>query len=209
MFDLEHYRAAWWAALNPSNIRALDVYCRTAFRRMYEMSECRFAGHKTPCWVWTGGLNDKGYAKLAIDRKRSYVHRISYEILVGPIPENLTIDHLCRNCACFNPGHLEPVTARENTLRALAAVPSRTAKRTHCVRGHEYTPENTRLTDGGRHQNCRACDRARGMVKNPKLRAAKRAERRAAAPVFTGDGSPSRVLVAGEPLNFVPHRTNV
>src|SRR5690606_13797613 len=65
------------------------------------------------CWEWTGALNSRGYGCVGIDSKRYLTHRVAYEALVGPIPEGLTIDHLCRNKVCCNPAHLEPVTARE------------------------------------------------------------------------------------------------
>ncbi|WP_411732175.1 HNH endonuclease signature motif containing protein [Paeniglutamicibacter sp.] len=67
------------------------------------------------CWVWTAA-KVKGYGKFQKHR----AHRWSYEHLVGPIPEGLTLDHLCRNRACVNPEHLEPVTVEENVRRAAA-----------------------------------------------------------------------------------------
>lgn len=83
-------------------------------------------------------------------------HRWLWERLVGPVSGALQLDHLCRNRACVNPDHLEPVTAAENVRRgALGAV--RRAK-THCPQGHEYTPENTARRRGKRY--CRECGRA-------------------------------------------------
>jgi hypothetical protein len=64
-----------------------------------------------------------------------------YEILVGPIPDSLTLDHLCNVKRCVAPWHLEPVTQRENNNRKEFQGQS---GKTHCLRGHEYTPENTR-----------------------------------------------------------------
>ncbi|WP_414654556.1 HNH endonuclease signature motif containing protein [Intrasporangium sp.] len=72
---------------------------------------------------------------------------------MGPIPEGLVLDHLCRNRACCNPAHLEPVTIRENILRG------EPANRTHCPHGHAYTPENTRIDNNMR--SCRTCIRER------------------------------------------------
>jgi hypothetical protein len=72
------------------------------------------------CWIFTGALN-AGYGRIHAGHPGSqrllYVHRVAYEQLVGPIPEGLDLDHLCRNRACCNPAHLEPVTRRENLLR--------------------------------------------------------------------------------------------
>jgi hypothetical protein len=78
-------------------------------------------------------------------------YRVAYILLVGPIPEGLQLDHLCRVASCVNPAHLEPVTQQENIRRQLAAI-------THCPKGHEYTPENTgHDRHGGRY--CRICSR--------------------------------------------------
>jgi hypothetical protein len=106
------------------------------------------------CWLWTGGLNRKRYGMFWLAGTHTPAHRYAYELLIGPIPEGLQIDHLCRNPPCVNPHHLEPVTPRENTLRGegLAAHQSRL---THCSRGHEFTSENT--VRWGNHRKCRIC----------------------------------------------------
>ncbi len=69
------------------------------------------------CWLWTGGVERNGYARFRHNGSRTGVHRYSYELLVGPIPDGLTIDHLCGVRTCVNPTHLEAVTSRENTRR--------------------------------------------------------------------------------------------
>lgn len=71
----------------------------------------------TGCWNWKGRPNSRGYGRINFVGKRVFAHRAMYETLVGPIPEGLTIDHLCRNKLCVNPAHMEPVTAAENTRR--------------------------------------------------------------------------------------------
>lgn len=71
------------------------------------------------CWLWTGTVANTGYGHIY--RKGGPVvgaHRLSYEVHVDPIPEGLTIDHLCRVPLCVNPDHLEPVTQSENNRRA-------------------------------------------------------------------------------------------
>lgn len=74
------------------------------------------------CWVWPGAKNSQGYGRIgAGGRTWAYTHRVVYEALVGPIPDGLDLDHLCRNPSCCNPAHLEPVTRTENSLRGHAA----------------------------------------------------------------------------------------
>lgn len=74
------------------------------------------------CWIWTGELNRNGYGRVWRLGRRVMAHRAMYELLVGPIPEGLVLDHLCRVRCCVNPKHLEPVTVRENTIRGEAAL---------------------------------------------------------------------------------------
>ena len=111
----------------------------------------------TGCWLWQGARNKRsGYGSVADPVKGSsgYAHRFAYRELVGPIPEGLVIDHLCRVRHCVNPDHMEPVTSGENVLRGIS--PAAMQKRqTHCIHGHEFTPENTYEWRG--HRACRTC----------------------------------------------------
>jgi hypothetical protein len=111
------------------------------------------------CWLWTGtSVNGYGYFHLGRERSKNVsAHRWAYANANGPIPEGLEIDHLCRVRACVRPDHLEAVTRTVNIRRA----PSANGKKTHCKRGHEFTPENTYLnTSGGRERRvCRECIR--------------------------------------------------
>lgn len=84
------------------------------FRRL---AECRRGPDE--CWNWPGPKGKNGYAPyLWIKGKKAYAYRMAYIHLVGPVPEGLELDHLCRNPACINPAHLEPVTHLENCLRS-------------------------------------------------------------------------------------------
>ena len=106
------------------------------------------------CWFWTAALDQDGYGKCRRDGVKR-AHRVAYEELVGPIPNGLSLDHLCRNRACVRPDHLEPVTNRENLMRG-ATFAALNAAKTHCPQGHEYTDENTcRKSNGSRI--CRTC----------------------------------------------------
>ncbi len=89
------------------------------------------------CWVWTGANNGAGYGQIRIDDRNRYAHRVAYELEVGPIPESLFIDHLCRNRGCVNPAHLEPVTNAENILRGTAPT-AVNARKKACPKGHPY-----------------------------------------------------------------------
>lgn len=112
----------------------------------------------TGCWVWQAAFTT-GYAWFNVDGTPQLGHRVAYEMLVGPIPEWLTLDHLCRNRACVNPEHLEPVTLAENKRRgeSPAAI---NARKTHCPQGHPYDEENTHVTTEG-YRDCRTCARER------------------------------------------------
>ncbi len=115
------------------------------------------------CWIWLGYINEGGYGHVRIGTKTHYAHRAAYEKKFGKIPDTLQIDHLCRVRCCINPDHLELVTQRENFLRGKGPEGANGWKggkdaRTHCIKGHEYTSENTyRAPDG--YRECRECRR--------------------------------------------------
>lgn len=102
----------------------------------------------TGCWLWLGPSKGYGYGGHGSD----YAHRVSYRLFKGPIPDGLTIDHLCSQRSCVNPAHLEAVPMRTNLLRGNGAA-GRNARKDACPLGHPYD----RVWDGTRRCSiCRA-----------------------------------------------------
>jgi len=115
------------------------------------------------CWLWTASKVVEGYGQFFAGRRSAAghpqptrAHRVAYELLVGPIPEGMTLDHLCRNRACVNPTHLEPVPLIEN-LRRGEGFAARNAGKTHCPKGHLYDEHNTYAWKPGMRR-CRVCN---------------------------------------------------
>ena len=166
-------------------------------RPLLERLTSRVRVEDSGCWVWTGSTR-KGYGKISVDGKSEQAHRASYEAHVGAIPAGLTIDHLCRNKACINPAHLEPVTNQENLRRAQ---PFRVLK-DHCVHGHPLSGENLMLQQKKRgiERVCRECN----LTALRKWRA-KTADKRAAA--FKPKPKPEHCR-KGHPFTEVRHGPN-
>lgn len=97
------------------------------------------------CWPWKGRLQPSGYARFHLPGvgHGMAAHRFAYELLVGPIPDGLQLDHLCRVRHCVNPAHLEPVTGFENVHRSPITAATVNARKTHCPQGHPYNEANT------------------------------------------------------------------
>lgn len=147
----------------------------------------------TTCWNWTG-FKIRGYGKCNYKGYPQLAHRFAYEDLVGPVPDGLTLDHLCRNRACVNPAHLEPVTNRENCLRG-ESITAQNARKDVCLNGHP-------LTDDNLYQNrlprrvCIICNRARAA-------AYKRAKIEARGPILPRTHCREWHLLSGENLMVV------
>ena len=132
------------------------------FQRTYRPLEERFWAKvdrtglaDNDCWPWLGARAGTGYGNITRHGRGTSApaHRVAYELCVGPIPEGLQIDHLCRRPDCVNPAHLEPVTQIENMRRGIKGVLT-----THCPQGHEYSEANTYI-DPRNSRRCRQCKR--------------------------------------------------
>lgn len=102
-------------------------YCSTHYRGLLKRGDIKaidpeerfycFTTRTLGCWFWEGGLDKEGYGKFYCKNKTLKAHRYSYELIVGSIPKDLVIDHLCRVRSCVNPDHMEVVTRVENIKR--------------------------------------------------------------------------------------------
>lgn len=114
----------------------------------------------TGCWEWRAAAT-RGYGVYAVERRAQRAHRVAFEALVGPIPEGMDLDHLCRNPSCVNPAHLEVVTHRENVLRG-ESPPAELARRTRCPEGHPLAGANLSPSSTRRgSRSCLTCERRR------------------------------------------------
>jgi len=128
-------------------------------RNTFETILARVVRQPDGCWLWQGHTKD-GYGYARWEGREQGVHRIVYAVLVGPCPEDLQPDHLCRQRACCRPDHLEWVTLAENIRRGETG--RHNSSKTHCPHGHPYSPENTRFVRRGPYLSrlCRVCGRA-------------------------------------------------
>jgi hypothetical protein len=117
------------------------------------------------CWEWVGAKSGRGYGVISKDGRQVGAHRVAYELACGPIPEGLTIDHLCNNPPCVNPAHLRPATYQENNNRGSSPT-AINSRKTRCLNGHPLVP---RPDGAGRY--CKVCDAERKRRRRARLRA--------------------------------------
>lgn len=124
------------------------------------------------CHLWMGHCLPEGYGTITHNGKRTYVHRVVWELANGPIPEGFVTDHLCRNTSCVNLEHIEMVTQKVNALRGDGPT-ARHARKTHCIRGHPFDDKNTIIvkTKYGTGRQCRICVNARNRARYAKRKA--------------------------------------
>lgn len=117
------------------------------------------------CWIWNGAPTSEGYGRFTFDGAQFYAHRFVWELVVGEIPPEMTLDHgeACSNRLCVNPDHLDVCTRAENTRRGAVA------RTSTCPSGHSYHTDNTYRTPQG-HRRCRVCARDRAAVDRARYR---------------------------------------
>lgn len=153
-------------AWTPLTITMANGQRREVTAKRLQIFVAKLAVAENGCWHWTGYLAPTGYGLTKIQRVGVNVHRFSYLVFVGDIPDGMHLDHTChteaierKECAggegclhrrCANPFHLKAVTPRENVLISLS-VTAENAKRTHCMNGHSLEGDDLHLrASGGR-----------------------------------------------------------
>jgi hypothetical protein len=156
-YNRDHARKRALEKINPELISAFKDIPYEYQARFLRRVEALDSG----CWLWTGCRHPKsGYGRFWLSRHTDRLaHRLAYVWSGNVIPDTLVIDHLCRNRACVNPDHMEPVTNVENVMRG-ESLWALNAKKTHCLRGHEFTVENTWISKHNM-RHCRECARLR------------------------------------------------
>lgn len=154
----------WPVHIRKGNGRFCSRGCASRSKALVSLADRVWAKvRKTDgCWWWLGAKSPLGYGQVQRGRRGDGItpaHHATYELMVGPIPAGLELDHLCRQPSCVRPDHLEPVTSTENKRRALS-VSNLNAVKTECSNGHPFDEANTYVRKEG-HRMCRTCHRER------------------------------------------------
>lgn len=150
------YCESHWSALQRDPDTSRLKYIPRGDKERLMVKVKKIDGH----WMWNGSLDGNGkYGGFHYKGKQRRAHRVAWELFVGPIPEGMVLDHMCRVTQCVNPDHLQVVTQRENLLIG-ETLQAENAKKTHCIRGHEFNDINTYFTPSG-GRACRPCRRFR------------------------------------------------
>ena len=158
------------------------IYCRN-YRSIFPLTPTEIAklvarieegDSPDDCWLWTGARGVGGYGQTFIRGATWQVHRMVYELLVGPVPVGCVLHHRCDNKHCCNPAHLEPVTQEENMAHGRVKRDPNQPRRLKacCKRGHKFTPENTgwQTVRGKRMRLCLTCEAAAKARHNERRR---------------------------------------
>jgi len=130
------------------------------------MEKVRVPADVEACWTWVGCKLPTGYGQIWLKGRMVNAHRVALQLDGETLLRGLFVDHICRNTSCVNPLHLRQVTPRENTFAEGSLSPTkRNFEATHCIRGHEFSTENTYRSPSGRRW-CRICRRDHARRQN-------------------------------------------
>lgn len=146
--------------------RLTDTRCHRHERLTEEERFWRKVEKTDACWLWRGTVKSQGYGMFAVGRKNWAAHRYAYTRFTGAIPTGFDVHHVCLNILCVRPDHLLAVdrSKHKKTFHPGTVPPPviGTGHRTHCIRGHEFTSENTYFSANGSlngHRSCKICAR--------------------------------------------------
>lgn len=127
--------------------------------KAFAQLEARTTRYTNGCWIWDGPKGVGGYGRISVEGRFLYVHRLAHELLIGPIPVGFEVHHSCEHPACWNPLHVRAVSVREHTLLLTpGSLGYVNYRKTHCIHGHPFTPDNTYFRIDVKGRRCRTCD---------------------------------------------------